>query len=159
MSTVKKVILTFFALILTSTSTLAETINERVIKSITDKVAFDRVFYTTMQTVINGNPKMGWSPPGAENPGSIQVNCTIGDNGDTYCRTSYTLSDGTDFLVASLDLHSSGKIEKTLTAGGINETKDVKTGEIHGGSNLILSEDGGLLFYGNTNIKSLREHW
>jgi hypothetical protein len=39
------------------------------------------------------------------------------------------------------------------------QSKDVKTGEIHGGSNLILSEEGGLLFYGTTEVKSLREHW
>jgi hypothetical protein len=159
MSIVKKGMITFFALILASTSTLAETINERTVRTISNKVAFDRVFYTTMQTVINGNPKMGWSPPGAENPASIQVNCAIGDNGDTYCRTIYTLADGTDFLTASLDLHSSGKIEKILTAGGIGETKDVKTGESYGGVNLILSDDGGLLLWSTREMKSLREHW
>jgi uncharacterized membrane protein len=56
-STVKHVVLTtcavILALILASTETLAETPNERIIKSIADKAAFDRVFYTTMQTVID----------------------------------------------------------------------------------------------------------
>jgi hypothetical protein len=107
MATVKHVALItcamILAVILASTETLAETTNERIIKSIADKAAFDRVFYTTMQTVIDSNPKMGLSAPGAENPAIIRTNCNIGDNGDTYCRTSYELYDGTDRLEASLD--------------------------------------------------------
>lgn len=156
MSTVKHVVLTtcavILALILASTETLAETLNERIIKSIADKAAFDRVFYTTMQTVIDSNPKMGFSAPGAENPAVIRTNCNIGDNGDTYCRTSYELYDGTDRLEASLDFHSSGKIEKSLTAG---------TGDLIGGTRFLLDEDGGLLFYdsGKGYVKSFREHW
>jgi hypothetical protein len=136
-----------------STATLAETLNEHVIKSTTDKAAFDRVFYTTMQTVINSNPKMVFSPPGVENSATIRALCGIGENGDTFCRTNYELYDGTDRLFASLDFHSLGKIEKTLT---------VTTDENHGSTALILSEDGELLFYdprGKGNAEVFREHW
>jgi hypothetical protein len=105
-----------------------------------------------MQTVIHSNPKLGFSAPGAENSAVIRTNCNITDNGDTYCRTSYELYDGTDRLEASLDFHSSGKIEKSLTAG---------TGDLIGGTRFLLDEDGGLLFYdsGKGYVKSFREHW
>jgi len=52
MSIVKKVLFVTSVAMLTSAPALAETSNEHVIKSIADKAAFERVFYTTMQTVI-----------------------------------------------------------------------------------------------------------
>jgi hypothetical protein len=137
-----------------------ETPNERIIKSIADKAAFDRVFYTTMQTVINNHPTM--DRPGEEDPAMIYTSCGIGDNGDTYCRTNYESYDGQDKLVATLTFHSSGKIEKGLNAGGLASTTDIKTGETHGGMDLLLNENGELVsadWRAKGNVKTLREHW
>src|SRR5271165_3366088 len=96
--TIKKIMFVTSVAMLTSVPALAETLNERVVKSIADKASFDRVFYTTMETVINRNPTMSFDPSGVGNQAVIDTNCGIGDNGDTYCRTSYELYDGTDKL-------------------------------------------------------------
>jgi hypothetical protein len=166
-----KLILTAALLNVVGSQAFAEVVtpNEHVIQSITNKEAFNRVFYTTIQTVINSHPTTGLynqaeenpSNPRGLNPATIQTGCYIGEDGDTYCSTDYELYDGLDKLIATIDVHSSGKIEKSLNAGGLPSATDVKTGMNSGGNDLILSEDGGLSSVRDNFavVKTIRDHF
>jgi hypothetical protein len=145
------------------TSAFAETPNEITIRSITNKEGFNRVFYAVMQAVIDSNPTTQLFDPVTKdyNHSPISTGCDIGDNGDTYCRTSYELYDLVDKLVATVECHSSGEINRELKAGGLLKSINIKTGETRGGTSLILSEDGKLMyadFTGANKTEELRKH-
>jgi hypothetical protein len=137
----------------------AETVNEHEVKSITDRAAFDRVFYETMQAVINSHPNI--DRLGEDYQPNISATCSI-DIGNTCCITNYELYNGEDKLVSTLTLLPSGSVERGLIAGALPSTKDLKTGEEHGGTDLLLSENGKLVsanWRTKADVRTLREHW
>ena len=145
-----------------STHGFADTANEYVVRSINNSAAFDRTFYATMQAVIDSRPTTELFDPvtGELSSRYINTHCDIGENGDAYCRTSYEKYDYRDKLIAIFDFHSSGRIERSLIAGGLPRLTDLKTGKTSGGSNLILVEDGMLLTYNEDgSTKEIREHF
>jgi hypothetical protein len=139
----------------------AELPNERVVSTIANKSAFDRVWYATMQSVISANP--GPAKYGSSDP-SIRSTCSAGDNGDTYCETSYELHGlGTgasydDTLSASLTIHSTGKIERSLSGGRMLGYTTVSTGVVTNPESAFLSDEGSLIIRTDKGYKPVREH-
>jgi hypothetical protein len=130
-----------------SSPVFADTANERLVRGVTDKTSFERVFYETIKKVAASNPTTEIGDPAVVDTACYPANDAA--QMLAYCQTDYELYDGPDKLIAGIQTYSSGQVEKSLTVYN------------HNTGSLYLYENGSLGFYNRITKTSqhLRDHY